>query len=174
MNSNNYLLSFQHHFIFNFLWSSSFNGLAFAWHRIFRKVFLSVIYSTSLEFVFWILLTKTYSSSFCIVTQGIFSNFSSYAWYNVQCISTYFALFWIEVVAFNSLLTISVSAKVICSDDFTNSVLQFELCHCFLLLSIRTMKMKWNEKWNRIFFSITMYIFTSFNFYKIYMLGKKT
>ena len=38
-----------------------------------------------------------------------------------------FTRFWIEVAAFNSLLTTSASAKVTCSDDFFKSDNEFNL-----------------------------------------------
>ena len=86
MNSDNHLLNFQSQLIVNFTGCSGFSDWAYSWLRIFCKFFLPGICSTSLQFILWILRTKTLSGGLCTVTHGIFSNSSFYVWWNVQCI----------------------------------------------------------------------------------------
>ena len=88
------------------------------WHSLdsgsFAFFFL-IIYSTSLKFMLWIVRTKMLPSSLCTVTQVMFSIL---ALMKMECSKhKCFFLFWIEVVDFSSLLIVSVSANVTCSDD---------------------------------------------------------
>ena len=77
MSSDSHLLNFQYHFIANFIGSSSFSEWAFSWLRIFRNSFPAVTYSTSLEFIFWILRIETATSALMLVrnVQYILSSF---------------------------------------------------------------------------------------------------